>query len=433
MLAVVAGGCRSAPQTGTGMPAAAHALPAPADTAEPAGEECTVGVAAGSATADGRPLLWKNRDAQQPHNVVTWFDDAGHPYVGLCDAGSTTSVSGGCNAAGFCIMNAVSRDLPQGNDQGPGNGPFMKLALRRCVTVDDFEALLRESADGGRRTRANFGVIDARGGAAMFETSHRTHRRFDAAAAAGGLVVRTNFATTAAGDRGKERFARVSTLCRELPPRSLDVATVLDRICRDLAPPGSAQRGAADQLDVRETIHRQTTVAALVFHGIHGQEPPALTTMWAIVGQPLFGIAVPCWPAAGAVAQALSGQGEGKPGRSPLCDLALQLADRFYATPPPRDAGSDDDGSPGRGEAEVAGALRWLATGNLPALQQRRSAAEAAIRRDTTTALAGWRRQPASATAAALRQCHEAQAAQAEAALRELVETFAAEPAGAGR
>jgi hypothetical protein len=32
-----------------------------------------------------------------------------------------------------------------------------------------------------------------------------------------------------------------------------------------------------------------------------------------------------------------------------------------------------------------------------------------------------------------LRQCHEAQAAQAEAALRELVETFAAEPAGAGR
>ena len=102
------------------------------------GEECTIGVACGRATADGRPLLWKNRDAQKHDNVVTAFQDGKTPYLGLCDAGAKGSVWGGANAAGFCILNSVSRDLPQGSTKGPGNGSFMKLALQRCTTVADF-------------------------------------------------------------------------------------------------------------------------------------------------------------------------------------------------------------------------------------------------------------------------------------------------------
>ena len=63
-------------------------------------------------------------------NAVLALDDGRIPYFGLCDAGRPEAVWGGANAAGFCIVNAVSRDLPGGSEQGPGNGGFIKLALQ---------------------------------------------------------------------------------------------------------------------------------------------------------------------------------------------------------------------------------------------------------------------------------------------------------------
>lgn len=398
-----------------------------ADVGE-AGEECTVGVASGRATADGRPLLWKNRDAQKRDNVVTAFTDGKWPYVGICDAGSTSSVWGGANAAGFCIMNSVSRDLPQGSSKGPGNGGFMKLALRRCETVDDFEALLKETNDGLRRTRANFGVIDAHGGAAFFETGHKTYKRFDAAKAADGLLVRTNFATTGNGDRGRERFARAEVLCKKLPKDGkLDHELLLQQFCRDLQPPRSAEKGPDGQQDVRETIHRQTTVAAMVFHGCKPGEDARLTTMWAIVGQPLYSIAVPCFPAAEAVALELAGEpATGKP-RSLLCDLALRLQDAFYATPPPpsRDGGDDVP------ETETSGAIRWMLVGELPALRAELLPAEKALLEATRRQVAEWRAAKQPPTAAQLLEFHAEQARAATRGLRTIAEKFV--PAAAGR
>ena len=97
---------------------------------EPVADECTVGVACGKATADGRPLLWKNRDARQRDNVVMALADGKVPYFALCDAGSAASVWGGANVAGFCVVTAVARDLPEGPAEGPDNGAFCKLALQ---------------------------------------------------------------------------------------------------------------------------------------------------------------------------------------------------------------------------------------------------------------------------------------------------------------
>ena len=43
---------------------------APADA-----EECTIAVLAGPATPDGRPILWKNRDAASINNEISYFTD----------------------------------------------------------------------------------------------------------------------------------------------------------------------------------------------------------------------------------------------------------------------------------------------------------------------------------------------------------------------
>ena len=389
-----------------------------------------MGVASGKATADGRPLLWKNRDAQSRHNVARWFDDAKHPYVAICDAGNPTVVWGGANAAGFCIMNSVSRDMPGDAQTGPGNGAFMKLALRECTTISEFEQLLERTAKSGRRTRANFGVIDAHGGAAIFETGHATHVRFDAAEDPRGLVVRANFATSARGDRGKDRFARATALCAKIPEGTkLDSRFLLEQFCRDLEPPPAAQSGVEGTQDVRETIHRQSTVAAMVFHGVKDGEDAAFTTMWAVLGQPLFSVAVPCWPAAGPTAPAMGGRE-----RSALCNAALELADAFYEVPlpkPPEDKQAAD--AENRTEAEMAGAPRWLRVHELPALRKELGAAEDAVLRTTTELLDKLRKEPPAPAdlRASLKAAHEAAAAQALKAVEAMAQKY--EPAGAGR
>lgn len=381
-------------------------------------EECTVGVAAGSATADGRPLLWKNRDAQKKDNVVLAFDDGKAPYLGLCDAGNRDVVWGGANAAGFCIINSVSRDLPGGSTKGPGNGGFMKRALKQCVTVDDFEQLLRATNDNGRRTKANFGVIDGKGGAAFFEASHTKYTRFDAKDAANGLVLRTNHATTADGDRGKDRLARETALCKQPPKGGLTPAFVLGELLRDLQPPPAAKKGEHGRQDVRETIHRQTTVAALVLHGVKPGEDGGWTTMWTVLGQPLFAPAVPLWPAARGVPKLV----EGAP-KSELCSAARALADLFYeadgadageAGSGGGAAGGEDEG----GEAEVAGAIRWLRTEGLQPVREVVLAEEKAAMQRCSEAMAMWRRGGDKPDAAELRRYQDLAAERALAALQ---------------
>ncbi|MBM3974694.1 MAG: hypothetical protein FJ301_11405 [Planctomycetes bacterium] len=397
-------------------------------------EECTVGVAAGSATADGRPLLWKNRDAQKQDNVVLAFDDGKSPYLGLCDAGNRDVVWGGANAAGFGIINSVSRDLPGGSTKGPGNGGFMKRALKECVTVDDFEQLLQATNDNGRRTKANFGVIDATGGAAFFEAAHTTYTRFDAKDARDGLVLRTNHATTAAGDRGKDRLARATALCKQPPKGGLTPAFVLGELLRDLQPPPSARQGEQGRQDVRETIHRQTTVAALVLHGVKPGEDGAWTTMWTVLGQPLFAPAVPLWPAARGVPKLV----EGAP-KSELCSAARALADAFYAAEGGGD-GADAGGAGGQGgegeggEAEVAGAIRWLRTEGLQPVREGVRAEEKAAMQRWSEGMAMWKlkRGGAKPDAAELRRHQEMAAERALAALRRVGKAAGLVEVGAG-
>jgi len=45
-----------------------------------------------------------------------------------------------------------------------------------------------------------------------------------------------------------------------------------------------------------------------VFHGVLPDENPLLTTMWVILGEPICGIALPLWVAAGDVPPTLDGE-----------------------------------------------------------------------------------------------------------------------------
>jgi hypothetical protein len=317
----------------------------------------------------------------------------------------------------------------------------MKRALTECVTVDDFEQLLRATNDNGRRTKANFGVIDGKGGAAFFEASHTKYTRFDAKDAANGLVLRTNHATTADGDRGKDRLARETALCKRPPKGGLTPAFVLGELLRDLQPPPAARAGAAGRQDVRETIHRQTTVAALVLHGVKPGEDGGWTTMWTVLGQPLFAPAVPLWPAARGVPKLMAGAP-----KSELCSAARALADLFYeadgAAAGESGGGGNADGGNGGGaaggegeggEAEVAGAIRWLRTEGLQPVREGVLAEEKSAMQRWSEAMALWRRGGDKPDAAELRRCQDLAAERALAALQRVHKAAAVVEVGAGK
>ncbi|MCO6044831.1 BPL-N domain-containing protein [Aeoliella sp. ICT_H6.2] len=317
---------------------------------------CTTAVISGRATVDGRPILWKNRDcADKPRNEVALLSEGRYRAVAVADAGKRAAAWMGVNEAGLCIENSLSRDLLQGPKprKGPGNGGFIKQALLTCAKVEDVQRLLEATNKTGRKTRGNFGVIDAAGGAVMFEVGARTYKMFDAndaQIAPDGYIVRTNFATTAhdlpacpavesvgALTAGK-RYVRASELLASCGAGKLDTQTVVQRFTRDLmddtgaAVPGSLNSDASEMPPAicnRTSISHNKTVSAAVFHGVRPGEDPRLTTMWVMLGDPKLSIAVPCFPTQSVVADPL----EGAKGAE-LCELPRTLYDINRARQP---------------------------------------------------------------------------------------------------
>ncbi len=285
-------------------------------------EECTVAVVSGKATVDGRPLLWKNRDTSTLDNEVAYFADGKYPYIGVINAGDRSQVWMGVNAAGFAIMNSESQDLE--GDTLDAEGYFMKQALMECATAWDFEQLLLKTNESGRETKANFGVIDATGAAMIFETGNHSFTKFDAnnpRTAPLGFIVRANFAMTpvdTSKSYGHVRYRRANELFEKfVRQKELSHRTILRFIARDLANekvdpyplPFNGQENERPHGFVRtyHSINRFRTASCAVFHGVLPNENPLLTTMWVILGEPICGVAIPLWVAAGAVPIAVDG------------------------------------------------------------------------------------------------------------------------------
>ena len=281
-------------------------------------EECTVAAVSGLVTADGRPLLWKNRDSSTRENSVLFFHGPRYDFIGVINSGDTSQVWMGLNSAGFAIMNSESLD--QDGDSVDTEGYFMKEALGMCARVDDLDALLRKTALAGRGTRANFGCIDAFGGAAFFEAGNFRHTRFttqDSGLTPSGLLVRANFSMTGQGSEayGCWRYHRAhQLLAGRAGAGKVDLPFMLENVVRDLVsdelnpyplPFQGALGGAPEGLiQTQNTINRHRTVSCAIFQGVKPGENPALSTMWIILGEPVASVALPLWPASGEVPEA---------------------------------------------------------------------------------------------------------------------------------
>ncbi|MBP7462381.1 MAG: hypothetical protein KBA26_13940 [Candidatus Delongbacteria bacterium] len=280
---------------------------------------CTSAIISGRVTADGRPILWKHRDSNFETNKVMVFQSQPYSFIGVVNTADTTGneIWMGSNSAGFCIINTASYNLNQPKDYKGSmdqEGILMKQALETCADLTDFEALLGQTRSQ-RGVEANFGVIDAKGGAAYYETSIDHYEKFDVNdphQAPLGYMIRTNFSIS--GDQttgyGYIRYQTTQNLFfrAKLENRlNLDfIVTEADRCLQHflqdtdlMSEPYCRNAGDTHYILFRDYIVRNSSVSSMIIQGVIPGENPNLTTLWTILGFPLTTPVIPLWVEAG--------------------------------------------------------------------------------------------------------------------------------------
>lgn len=309
-------------------------------------DACTTFIVAGKHTPDGRPLLFKHRDTGTLDNALAYFTDGKYDYIGLVDSNSDWNIQlwGGYNSAGFAIMNSAAYNNNVGDtskviDQ---EGVVMKLALQRCASLADFEKLLADLPKP-LGVDANFGVIDAFGGAAYYETGQYGYKKIDAndsAVAPFGVVIRTNHSFT--GDpsvgSGYIRYATASeALNMVVALKKFDPQYLINSLSRNLSHSLTKDNLRVDlpanslTPDFRffeDFIPRNSSASVMLVVGIREGEDVSNTMMWSVVGFPLTTVAVPVWIAGGKNLPAIVSMKQNL--HSPLCDAAMLLKNRCF-------------------------------------------------------------------------------------------------------
>lgn len=305
---------------------------------------CTTAVISGKYTKDGRPMLWKNRDTWAINNVLMYFEDGKYPYLGLVNSKDIEgkSVWIGMNSTGFAIMNSASYNLNLNSDaENIGTeGRIMKEALATCSTLEEFEEYLNNMEKPSGQ-EANFGVIDAYGGAAYYEFGHEGYVKFDAndpKVAPFGYIIRANYSFS--GKLGIEssgyiRYHTVDEMFYQkastvgLTPKDIEqgvTKSLYNSLTkRDLYQIyGDLPENTPQYEVLKDYIPRTSSSSSAVVQGINEGENPNLASMWSNVGFPLASVMVPTWVEGGDELPYVVKYNE-KFKDSPICYAALKL------------------------------------------------------------------------------------------------------------
>ncbi len=307
-------------------------------------KSCTVAVISGKYTKDGRPLLWKNRDTWAVHNKIMYFNDGKYEYMGLVNSGDITgkSVWIGSNSKGFAIMNSASYNLNLGDTTRLNGleGKLIKKALATCATIEEFEKFL-DDMERPTRLEANFGVIDAQGGAAMYELNNKGYVKFDAndpKVAPFGYIIRANYSFTGSFGKESSGYIRYNTVDKlfynAMATNSFDAKFILQDVTRGLKHSlmnvdlyeqyAEVPEKTTTYAFFHDFVPRKSSASSCVIQGVKKGENPELSTLWSIVGFPLTSIVIPTWvKAKDAFPSVLKYNDEYND--SPVCYAALSL------------------------------------------------------------------------------------------------------------
>ena len=255
-------------------------------------DACTSAIVGAARSASGATLLWKHRDTGAKANYVSRHaaTDSTLEYIALHNDTDTLGLEAwiGMNRAGFAVMNTATYNLaPDTAVVKDREGFVMTLALQRCRTVGDFASLL-DSLPRPMGVQANFGVIDASGSAAFFETCDTGYKRYDVDPAQ--VVVRTNYSHSG----GRERrlgLTRELTANRCLQPvERVSPRFIIDSISRPYIDPVTGRKVTVPDsvmFSKGEYIPRPISTASIVIEAVPSAGRDGSDyVMWTTLGFP---------------------------------------------------------------------------------------------------------------------------------------------------
>lgn len=309
---------------------------------------CTSAIISADANPSGRPLLWKHRDTSNIDNKVEYVAPADGQlgYVALFNAADRELKEAwmGMNEAGFAVMNTASYNIKDDNvpaKEMDKEGIVMTIALKTCRTIDDFARLL-DTLPRPMGVEANFGVIDASGNGAFFETNNHSYVRFDLSDTPDGILIRSNYSHSGRPDEGFG-FIREANACHLLQPyaerKEITPEVLTEEVSRsfwhDLMKRDFADGSSRWVVDM-DFIPRYKSTATIVIEGCVPSADGSLSAaditdeyiMWTGLGYPPVAEIVPVWCTPDGVYDQLRGIGDN--GHSPMCDKAKALRDKVF-------------------------------------------------------------------------------------------------------
>ena len=270
---------------------------------------CTSFIISGSATPSGKPMMFKHRDTGELNNRIAYFQGEKYAFIGLMNSPMLDGeVWSGMNEAGFCIMNTASYNLREDtlDCQMDREGELMYHALANCATIADFEAWLQTYPQPWG-VEANFGIIDAQGGAAYYEMNNSRYIKYDVNEEPDGYRVVTNF-SFAGRYEDYEGWERYQTACaimkenfsREKEMTALDAINLFSRQYRHEVLDLNFNKENAPEYTVdQDFIPRRITSAVVCFEGvpskftIQNSKFNIQPIMWTALGYPACAVAIP--------------------------------------------------------------------------------------------------------------------------------------------
>jgi PKD repeat protein len=263
---------------------------------------CTVGVASGQVTVDGRPIMWKVRDWHGRQQLV--YDPGSlYGYVAIRSEGE------GYPAAGLSSSAVATGNSLVGT--GGDNFTVMHDILSKYASLDQVSQYWWSHSIA----TGCFPVIDGQGNAVMFEGSLSDWRgEYDSmdpdreAQGLHGLVVRANeFHRKTEGTDNQSIGGRyASGTYNILGLIGLNNLSVQTLIQGNEGPNKGYEFVRYGPGRALAAISTDGNVSTMVVHGVAPGEDPALSTMWIIPGQSNYGIAVPVWVRVPDIPQALA-------------------------------------------------------------------------------------------------------------------------------
>ena len=304
------------------------------------GYACTSAIISASKTVNGRPLLWKHRDTGEENNKVERVaaENGNYEYVALYNASDSTLAEAwmGFNSQGFAIMNTASYNLKD-DDVDPKEmdkeGVVMTIALQKCSTVDDFENLLK-TLPKPLGVEANFGVIDALGNGAYFETNNYEYTRFDLKDAPDGILMRTNYSYSGRKNKGmgyireQNEHALFDSHIRHNDFSPIVFTEEISRTYYHSLLDHDFTHDNIEWFIDQDFIPRRSSTASCCIEGIKDGETPSCTTMWIALGFPPCAELRAAYLGENGVPEELKGTLDN--GHSPLCDETVARKHKVF-------------------------------------------------------------------------------------------------------